>query len=120
MSKYDTIPKFVQDLPKDFADIDVLVNNAGMVHGVEKVGEIKQSDIDIMFHTNVLGLIALTQAVIPIFKAKNSGDVVNLGSIAGRDPYPGGAIYCATKAALRSFSTPSARRLSTLTSASLR
>lgn len=104
VSKYDTIPKFVQDLPKDFADIDVLVNNAGMVHGVEKVGEIKQSDIDIMFHTNVLGLIALTQAVIPIFKAKNSGDVVNLGSIAGRDPYPGGAIYCATKAALRSFS----------------
>lgn len=104
VSKYDTLPGFVQSLPKEFADVDVLINNAGMVHGVERVGDIKQADIDVMFHTNVLGLIALTQAIIPIFKAKGKGDVVNLGSIAGRDPYPGGAIYCATKAALRSFS----------------
>lgn len=104
VSDYKSIPKFVSALPKEFADIDILVNNAGMVFGVETVGDIKQQDIDVMFHTNVLGLIALTQAIIPIFKAKNAGDVVNLGSIAGRDPYPGGAIYCATKAALRSFS----------------
>lgn len=104
VSKYDTLPAFVDSLPEEFADVDVLINNAGMVHGVERVGDIKQADIDIMFHTNVLGLIALTQAIIPKFKAKNKGDVVNLGSIAGRDPYPGGAIYCATKAALRSFS----------------
>ncbi|VVT50766.1 uncharacterized protein SAPINGB_P002873 [Magnusiomyces paraingens] len=104
VSKHDTIPGFVSSLPAEFADVDVLINNAGMVHGVERVGDIKSSDVDVMFNTNVLGMIALTQAIIPIFKKKNSGDVVNLGSIAGRDPYPGGAIYCATKAALRSFS----------------
>lgn len=103
VSKFSTIPQFIKDLPAEFSDIDVLINNAGMVHGIDRVGSIDQQDIEIMFNTNVLGLIALTQAVIPIFKKKNSGDVLNIGSIAGRDPYPGGAIYCATKAALNSF-----------------
>lgn len=97
------IPKFVANLPAEFAKIDVLINNAGMVFGVEKVGEIAQNDIDVMFNTNVLGLISLTQAVLPGMKERGRGDIVNLGSIAGREAYPGGAIYCATKAALRSF-----------------
>ncbi|KAK9380881.1 uncharacterized protein V2V93DRAFT_369809 [Kockiozyma suomiensis] len=101
VSKLDAIDKFVAELP--VKDIDVLVNNAGMVHGTEQVGEILQSDIDIMFQTNVFGLIALTQKLLPIFKARGKGDIVNLGSIAGREPYPGGAIYCATKAAVKSF-----------------
>lgn len=99
-----SIPQWVSSVPTEFADVDVLINNAGMVFGNEKVGEIHQSDIETMFNTNVLGLIALTQQYVPKFKAKNSGDIVMLGSIAGRDPYPGGAIYCATKAALHSFS----------------
>ena len=104
VSKAAEIPKFVESLPKEFAAIDILINNAGMVFGVEKVGEIAQNDIEVMFNTNVLGLIALTQAIVPGMKERGRGDIVNLGSIAGRDPYPGGAIYCATKAALRSFS----------------
>lgn len=104
VSKYNTIPDIVASLPEPFANVDVLINNAGMVHGVEKVGEINQADIEQMFNTNVLGMIALTQAFMPLFKKRGTGDIVNLGSIAGRDPYPGGAIYCATKAALRSFS----------------
>lgn len=104
VSDYKSIPGFVAGLPKEFAAIDILINNAGMVFGTEKVGEIAQSDIEVMFNTNVLGLIALTQAVLPGLKERGHGDIVNLGSIAGRDPYPGGAIYCATKAALRSFS----------------
>uniref|UniRef100_A0A060TJV8 ARAD1D49874p n=1 Tax=Blastobotrys adeninivorans TaxID=409370 RepID=A0A060TJV8_BLAAD len=103
ISKHAEVPKFVDSLPSEWQDIDVLINNAGMVHGVEKVGEIKSSDVEVMFNTNVLGLIALTQSIVPRFKAKGSGDIVNIGSIAGLDPYPGGAIYCATKAALRSF-----------------
>ncbi|ANB14624.1 oxidoreductase [Sugiyamaella lignohabitans] len=74
-----------------------------MVHGNDKVGDIAPEDIDIMYHTNVLGLITLTQQFIPKFRAQGHGDVINIGSIAGRDPYPGGAIYCSTKAALRSF-----------------
>jgi 3-hydroxy acid dehydrogenase/malonic semialdehyde reductase len=62
-----------------------------------------------MFATNVTGLISMTQAVLPIFKARSSsagsgsGDIINVGSIAGRDGYPGGSIYCATKAAVRTF-----------------
>jgi 3-hydroxy acid dehydrogenase/malonic semialdehyde reductase len=56
-----------------------------------------------MFATNVSGLVAMTQAVLPLFKAKNAGDVINVGSVAGRDPYPGGSIYCATKAAVAAF-----------------
>jgi 3-hydroxy acid dehydrogenase/malonic semialdehyde reductase len=75
----------------------------GIVFGNEKVGEIAQSDIDVMFSTNILGLIALTQQFVPRFKKQGHGDILNLGSIAGIFPYPGGAIYCATKAALRSF-----------------
>ena len=67
------------------------------------MGEVSSSDINTMFNTNVLGLIALTQYYVPKFKVQGSGDVVNIGSIAGLDPYAGGLIYCATKAAVRSF-----------------
>lgn len=65
-----------------------------------------------MFNTNVTGLIHMTQAILPIFKSRSEGgrgDIINIGSIAGREPYPGGGIYCATKAAVRSF-TDSLRR----------
>ncbi|KAK9319572.1 hypothetical protein V1517DRAFT_332107 [Lipomyces orientalis] len=103
VSKLSTIDAFVDNLPAEAKDVDVLINNAGMVHGVDQVGSIAQSDIDIMFQTNVFGLIALTQKLLPLFKEKGKGDVVNIGSIAGREPYPGGAIYCATKAAVKSF-----------------
>lgn len=59
-----------------------------------------------MFSTNVTGLINMTQAILPIFQKRSDGgrgDIINIGSIAGREPYPGGSIYCATKAAVRSF-----------------
>jgi NADP-dependent 3-hydroxy acid dehydrogenase YdfG len=59
-----------------------------------------------MFNTNVIGLINMTQAVLPIMQQKGKtgeGDIINIGSIAGRDPYPGGSIYCASKAAVRTF-----------------
>ncbi|CAH2351922.1 NADP-dependent 3-hydroxy acid dehydrogenase [[Candida] railenensis] len=104
VSKTETIAPFLDSLPEDFADIDVLINNAGKAMGLDKVGEILDEDINAMFQTNVLGLIAMTQHVLKIFKKKNSGDIVNLGSIAGRDPYPGGSIYCATKSAVKFFS----------------
>lgn len=104
VSKIDTIEPFLASLPEEFADIDILVNNAGKAMGLDKVGDILNEDINAMFETNVLGLIAMTQQVLRIFKKKNSGDIVNLGSIAGRDPYPGGSIYCATKSAVKFFS----------------
>ena len=97
------------------------MNNAGFVKGVERIGDIADADIEAMFATNVFGLISLTQLFVrgtslsrllpPVcshappteFKKRNSGHVINLGSVAGREPYVGGGIYCATKHAVRSF-----------------
>jgi len=78
----------------------------GLVKGVDKAPEIKEEDVNVMFATNVTGLINMTQAILPIFmnrKDGGAGDIINIGSIAGRESYPGGSIYCATKAAIRSF-----------------
>lgn len=106
VSKASEVRSFVQNLPEEFKQIDVLVNNAGLVKGVDKVGDIKEEDLDVMFATNVTGLINMTQAVLPQMKSRSeagAGDIINVGSIAGREPYVGGSIYCATKAAVRSF-----------------
>jgi 3-hydroxy acid dehydrogenase/malonic semialdehyde reductase len=105
VSKPDEVQSFVGNLPQEYKDIDVLVNNAGLVKGVAQAPDISPADIDTMFSTNVTGLINMTQAILPIFKARStpSGDIINIGSIAGREPYQGGSIYCATKAAVRSF-----------------
>jgi 3-hydroxy acid dehydrogenase/malonic semialdehyde reductase len=102
------VREFVGKLPAEFKEVDVLVNNAGLVKGVAKAPEIAEEDMDVMFATNVTGLINMTQAILPIFLARSgelpgTGDIINVGSIAGREPYPGGSIYCATKAAVRSF-----------------
>jgi 3-hydroxy acid dehydrogenase / malonic semialdehyde reductase len=106
---------FVEGLPQEWRDIHVLVNNAGLVKGVDKVGEVSGEDMKVMFDTNVTGLVNMTQAVLPVFKARGSeggsGDVINIGSIAGREGYPGGSIYCATKAAVRTFTDAMRREL---------
>ncbi|KAF9739315.1 hypothetical protein PMIN04_003926 [Paraphaeosphaeria minitans] len=106
VSKPDEIRSFVDQLPDEFKVVDVLVNNAGLVKGVAQAPNIASEDIAVMFDTNVTGLINMTQAILPIFKARpdgGRGDIINIGSIAGREPYQGGSIYCATKAAVRSF-----------------
>ena len=82
--------------------------------GVAKAPEIAEEDVNVMFATNVTGLINMTQAVLPIFKKRTDGgggDIINIGSIAGREAYPGGSIYCATKAAIRSFTDALRREL---------
>ncbi|KAL9096274.1 MAG: hypothetical protein Q9163_006447 [Psora crenata] len=114
VSKPSEVKGFVDSLPADFREIDVLVNNAGLVKGTAQAPDIKEEDIDIMFSTNVTGLIGMTQAVLPIFKKRpdgGRGDIINIGSIAGRDPYPNGSIYCATKAAVSSFTDAMRREL---------
>lgn len=106
ISKPKEVKRFVDRLPEDFKEIDVLVNNAGLVKGVAAAPDIAPEDIDIMFSTNVTGLINMTQAVMPIMLKRGDGgkgDIINIGSIAGREPYQKGSIYCATKAAVRSF-----------------
>ncbi|KIK08647.1 hypothetical protein K443DRAFT_128114 [Laccaria amethystina LaAM-08-1] len=98
-------------VPQDLRNVDILVNNAGFVLGVEHVGEIADADIDSMFATNVFGLISMTQLLVKDFKAKKSGHVINLGSIAGIEPYAGGSIYTATKHAVNAFSGSLMREL---------
>lgn len=98
------IKPFITGLPSEFADIDVLINNAGKALGRDFVGDVTSEDLSGMIQTNVLGLINMTQAVLPNLKEKNSGSIVNIGSVAGKEPYPGGSIYCATKAAVNFFS----------------
>ena len=99
---------FVDALPTDFREIDVLVNNAGLVKGVAQAPAIEEEDINVMINTNVTGLINMTQEVMKIYKKRDEGgrgDIINIGSIAGREAYAGGSIYCASKAAVRSFTT---------------
>lgn len=84
----------------------ILTESSGLVKGVAKAPDIDPQDIDTMFSTNVNGLINMTQAILPIFKKRDEGgrgDIINIGSIAGREAYPGGSIYCATKAAVKTF-----------------
>lgn len=103
VTEKESLKPFINGLPQDFASIDVLINNAGKALGRSPVGEITDDDIEGMINTNVTGLINMTQAVLPIFKQKNSGDIVNICSVAGKDSYPGGSVYCASKAAVQFF-----------------
>jgi 3-hydroxy acid dehydrogenase/malonic semialdehyde reductase len=83
--------------------IDVLINNAGLAKGVESVDKSSFADWQDMIDTNITGLFYLTHQLVPFFVKKLSGHIINLGSVAGRWTYPGGAVYCATKAAVKSF-----------------
>jgi NADP-dependent 3-hydroxy acid dehydrogenase YdfG len=94
------IDKVVSELPEEVKNIDVLLNNAGMVIGVDPLVEVEESAIDQMLATNVKGLVLLTQAIVPGMKKRGVGHVINIGSIAGKQAYAGGSIYCATKYAV--------------------
>lgn len=91
-------------LPAPFRDIDVLVNNAGLALGLEPAHQTDLDDWEAMVDTNVKGLMYVTRAVLPGMVARGRGHVVNIGSIAGTYPYPGGNAYGATKAAVAQFS----------------
>jgi len=93
----------VEGLSPDWASIDVLVNNAGLSRGLEKVYEGSIEDWEEMIDTNVKGLLYVTRAVVPAMVKRGTGHIVNLGSTAGELPYPNGAVYCATKAAEKSI-----------------
>ena len=110
----DQVKHFHGKLPAEFQGIDILVNNAGLVKGVAKAPDILAEDLEVMMSTNVTGLINMTQAVLPIMLKRGptgAGDIINIGSIAGREGYPGGSIYCATKAAVRTFTDALRREL---------
>ncbi|HEU4457388.1 MAG TPA: SDR family oxidoreductase [Longimicrobium sp.] len=87
-------------LPAEWAGIDVLVNNAGMGRGLDKLHESDPDGWDQMVDTNVKGLLYVTRAVLPGMVERGRGHVINIGSVAGHEVYPGGAVYCATKHAV--------------------
>ena len=99
-----SIPQIIADLPADFKQIDVLVNNAGLALGTEPAQKADLDDWMRMIDTNVKGLMALTHAVLPAMVARDSGYIINVGSIAGSWPYFGGNVYGATKAFVKQFS----------------
>ncbi|KAI8388016.1 uncharacterized protein BYT42DRAFT_558642 [Radiomyces spectabilis] len=100
ISKKAEIDRMMAALPEEFKEIDVLVNNAGMVIGVDHLVDVEEEVFDIMIATNIKGLVFLTQAILRGMKARQSGHIINLGSVAGKQGYAGGSIYCATKHAV--------------------
>ena len=98
------VAAFIDGLPADFRQIDVLVNNAGLALGLEPANNADLDDWDTMVDTNLKGLMYMTRAVLPGMVARNTGHVVNISSVAGTYPYPGGNMYGATKAAVSQFS----------------
>lgn len=92
-------------LPEQWQAIDVLVNNAGLAAGLAPLHEGDPDDWDRMLDTNVRGLLNVTHAVVPGMVARGRGHVINIGSIAGHETYPGGAVYCASKAAVDRITT---------------
>ncbi|NVD74339.1 SDR family NAD(P)-dependent oxidoreductase [Duganella sp. BJB488] len=93
----------LEGLPAEWAQIDVLINNAGLALGVTPAHESSLEDWDTMIATNCSGLVAMTRAILPAMVARGSGTVINLGSVAGDTPYPGGNVYGATKAFVEQF-----------------
>jgi len=91
------VAKKIDTLPQEWKSIDILINNAGLSRGLDKLYMGKLSDWEEMIDTNIKGLLYVSRAVIPGMVARGSGHVVNIGSIAGHEVYPGGNVYCATK-----------------------
>lgn len=90
----------LESMPDDWKDVDVLVNNAGLSRGLGKLHEGDMADLEEMIDVNIRGLLAVSRVVIPWMVKRNCGHVINIGSIAGREVYPGGNVYCATKYAV--------------------
>jgi 3-hydroxy acid dehydrogenase / malonic semialdehyde reductase len=90
-------------LPADWQEIDVLINNAGLALGVKGAHESALEDWETMIATNCTGLVTITHALLPAMVARGRGTIINLGSIAGHYPYPGGNVYGATKAFVEQF-----------------
>ena len=94
----------LQQLPSEYQAIDVLVNNAGLALGIDKEYEGTEENYDIMIETNITALLMMTRLVVPGMVNRGKGHIINIGSVAGDAAYPGGSVYCATKAAVKVLS----------------
>ncbi len=104
VTRLDSIDAFVTEVKKKFGRIDVLVNNAGLARGLTPVAEGRDEDWIEMWEVNVLGLLRMTRACLPLLRKARHGHIVNLGSIAGFETYKGGAGYTASKHAVHAIS----------------
>lgn len=100
VQKRSAVEAFFQTHAEKLSSLSVVVNNAGLARGTDKVQDASSEDWDLMIDTNVKGLLAVTKASLPFLLAQKSGHIVNIGSVAGRWVYPGGAVYCASKSAV--------------------
>jgi len=103
VSDADAVARVLGGLPREWEEVDVLVNNAGLGRGLDRVYEGDPVEWDEMLDTNVKGLLHVTRAVVPGMVRRGRGHVINLGSVAGHEVYPGGAVYCATKHAVKAI-----------------
>ncbi len=99
----EQVEKVFGSLPGEWRQIDILVNNAGLSRGLDKLHEGKVQDWEEMIDTNIKGLLYVSRTVIPWMVQRDSGHIVNIGSIAGHQVYPGGNVYCATKHAVKAL-----------------
>lgn len=100
----EAMRRAVETLPEEWHNIDVLINNAGLVIGMDKEHEGSLEEWDIVIDTNIKALLAMTRLIVPGMVKRGCGHVINIGSIAGDAAYAGGSVYCATKAAVKALS----------------
>ena len=93
----DAVAKALADIPEPFNKIDILINNAGNAYGKEPVHEGLLSDWDNMIDINLKGLLYVTRSIVPGMVERKTGHIINIASLAGRETYPGGTVYCASK-----------------------
>ena len=104
VSNKKLVEKVLGELPEEWQAVDIIVNNAGLALGLEPFQEGDINDWDTVIDTNIKGVINVTRALINGMIKRDHGHIINIGSISGHDTYPNGAIYCATKAALKALS----------------
>lgn len=104
VSQYAAVKETIHSLPPRWKAVDILLNNAGLAAGLDTIQEGNVQDWEEMIDTNVKGLLYITREILPQMVERNSGHIINIGSIAGHYVYPKGAVYCATKYAVNALS----------------
>ena len=100
ISNKDQVIEAIKSLPSEFSQIDILINNAGNAHGLDPIDKGNIDDWDAMMDINVKGLLYISKAIIPQMTERKSGHIINIGSTAGKEVYPNGNVYCASKHAV--------------------
>jgi len=102
--QHGEVEKYLGNLPDEWKEIDILINNAGLAVGLSHIDEGVTDDWDRMIDTNIKGLLYVTRTIVPSMVSRSSGHIINIASIAGKDVYENGSVYCATKHAVDALS----------------